>query len=113
MSATQPVFAGASGTSFPVHTSGGTVPHFSEGDSTRADAPQASAPSEAASEPAGLVQWLDSPGARQYEGQWVLLDHNLDVFDADASPSALLTRHAGLTSPLIVFVQPRDVTLAV
>jgi hypothetical protein len=65
------------------------------------------------SDPPGLIDWVNSAAARPYEGKWVLLTRDHAVIDADSSPSALLERHTQVISPLVVFVQPADATLAV
>ena len=65
------------------------------------------------SEPAGLVEWLRTPEARQYEGRWVLLNDEFEVIDDDHSPSNLLRRNRHVSTPLVVFVDPADTNLVV
>jgi hypothetical protein len=64
-------------------------------------------------EPAGLVEWLGTPEARQYEGQWVLLNDDFGVIDNDHSPTVLLQRNRDIRTPLVVFVDPPGTNLAV
>lgn len=65
------------------------------------------------SEPAGLIEWLGTPEARQYEGQWVLLSDDFGVIDHAHSPTDLLRRHPNLRTPLVVFIDPADANLVV
>lgn len=65
------------------------------------------------SEPAGLIEWLRTPVARQYEGQWVLLSDDFGVIDHAHSPTDLLRRNPNLRTPLVVFVDPADTNLVV
>ena len=111
---TSTTFVGASGTSFPPqHIAGATAPNFSDAEPTRTDVPATPAPPAAVPEPAGLADWLSSDAAKPYRDRWVLLDATLNVLDSDESPSQLLGRHPEVAAPLIVFVQPRDIALAV
>lgn len=71
---------------------------------------RASAP---AREPAGLTGWLASAEAKRLEGRWVLLTDDFEVVDSAFSPSELLDRHEDDRTPLIVFVDPSNVNLAV
>jgi hypothetical protein len=60
-------------------------------------------------EPAGLVEWLATPAARELVGQWVLLTPDYEVIDYASRPSELLDRHPDNRSPFIVFVRPRNI----
>jgi hypothetical protein len=73
---------------------------------TRSDVPP-TRPSITTVDPVGLSDWINSAEAAPYQGKWVLLSDGLDVLDADESPGAILDRHSDVTSPTIVFVQPR------
>lgn len=64
-------------------------------------------------EPTGLIEWLGTREARQYEGQWVLLGDDFGVIDHAHSPTDLLKRHPDLRTPMVVFVDPPDTNLAV
>jgi len=64
-------------------------------------------------EPAGLIEWLGTQEARQYEGQWVLLRDDFGVIDHAHSPTDLLRRHPDFRTPMVVFVDPPDTNLAV
>jgi hypothetical protein len=109
-----PIFVGASSASYPVSSGVGTVPTFSEATGTQPNIVSGHPPPSSTEAPSGLVEWLESDAARPYEGQWVLLQAgSFDLIDSDTSPSELLHRHPDQRSPLIVYVQPRGVTLAV
>lgn len=64
-------------------------------------------------EPTGLIEWLGTRAARQYEGQWVLLSDDFEVIDHAHSPTDLLKRHPDLRTPMVVFVDPPGTNLAV
>jgi hypothetical protein len=64
-------------------------------------------------EPSGLVEWLGTRQARQYEGQWVLLRDDFGVIDHAHSPTDLLRRHPDPRTPMVVFVDPAGINLAV
>jgi hypothetical protein len=64
-------------------------------------------------EPTGLIEWLGTREARQYEGQWVLLSDDFEVIDHAHSPTDLLKRHPDLRTPMVVFVDPPGTNLAV
>jgi hypothetical protein len=77
------------------------VPRYGRSEGTD-NAPLAEPPSERA---VRVSQWLRSQDARPYDNQWVLLSDEYEVLDADASARALVSRHAGVADPLVVFVQ--------
>ncbi len=108
-------FAGASGTHFRAGASSGTAwRDFSEPQHT--GDPQQSTENPAvygAASPLGLIDWLGSEAAPPYAGRWVLLTDELQVVDVADSPGDLLERHSDWPSPLVVFVEPRGVELAV
>lgn len=89
----------------------GTEPHFGRPSSTRSEAP-APAP-RPQSDAHGLVEWLASPAARQFEGRWVLLSDDYDVVDSADSPSELMDRHPEERTPIVVFVRPSNVTYVI
>lgn len=64
-------------------------------------------------EPTGLIEWLGTREARQFEGQWVLLSDDFEVIDHAHSPTDLLKRNPNPRTPLVVFVDPPDTNLAV
>jgi hypothetical protein len=69
-------------------------------------------PSKPPADPAQapLTEWLASPEAAIYRGQWVLLEPDLTVVDRDLSPSALKRRRTAEVEAgdLIVFVPGDD-----
>ena len=86
-------------------------PRFGQPSGTRSEpVPPVSPP---AREPAGLTRWLASAEARRLEGRWVLLTDSFEVVDSALSPSELLDGHEDERTPLIVFVDPSNVNLAV
>ena len=92
------------------HTGTGQ-PRFGQPSGTRSE-PAAPA-SPPAREPAELTGWLASAEARRLEGRWVLLTDDFEVVDSALSPSELLDRHEDERTPLVVFVDPSNVNLAV
>lgn len=53
---------------------------------------------------APIADWIRTPEAQRYAGQWVLLGPELSVLDSSQSPSDLLARHPDEAAPTIVFV---------
>lgn len=86
-------------------------PRFSGPNSTRSE-PLVPTP-QPESEPTGLIEWLGTQEARQFEGQWVLLSDDFEVIDHAHSPTDLLQRNPDLRTPMVVFVDPPDSNLAV
>lgn len=85
-------------------TAGATTPHFQDTSGTVTPAqPQTASPSERS---VRVAQWLASAQARNYDGQWVLLNDSYQVTDSDPSARVLVERHSGLSDPLVVFVHP-------
>ena len=59
-----------------------------------------------------ISAWLASAAARPYEGQWVLLNDQIEPIDADLSPTALGKRHESTSDDVaIVFVRPTSVQI--
>jgi hypothetical protein len=97
----------------PALSGGATGPVYTQPSSaTSAPASPPAAPAPAPARP-DVTRWVNSPEARQYEGRWVLLSEELDVIDHDTSPTALLMRNPTITAPIVVYVDRRDVGLAV
>lgn len=105
-------FAGGA-TKFGAAATTGTGPGtFSQPSGTRSQSSNfPSAPSVAPTP--GLAEWLRSNAARSLAGRWVLLSDEFEVIDSAASPGELLAAHPDAASPLVVFVQPPGVELAV
>jgi len=81
---------------------------------TSSGAQHASAPTGAQAPSApGLAEWLHSDAAKALGGRWVLLSDSFEVIDSAQSPGELLDGHPDESSPLIVFVQPQGIELAV
>ena len=100
-------------TSFnPSPGTGTTSPRYSPSSGTPQQGQSAALP-QFESEPTGLIEWLGTQEARQYEGQWVLLSDDFEVIDHAHSPTDLLKRNPNLRTPLIVFVDPPGINLAV
>ncbi len=108
-------FAGSSGTDFRAGASSGTAwRDFSEPQQTGGVQQSIESPAvSGAASPPGLIDWLGSEAARPYAGRWVLLTDELQVVDVAVSPGDLLERHSDWPSPLVAFVEPRGVELAV
>ena len=105
------IFFAGGATQFGAAASTGTTPsNFSQPSSTGAAGAQRS-PTE--TQTPGLAEWLQSESARQLAGRWVMLSDNFEVIDSAVSPSELLGKHPDAMSPLVVFVQPHGVQLAV
>jgi hypothetical protein len=96
----------------PLRSAGTPMPQFGQPSATLRQE-RNSALAQFESEPSGLVEWLGTREARQYEGQWVLLSDDFEVIDHAHSPTDLLRRHNDLRTPMIVFVDPPDTNLAV
>lgn len=95
----------------PSFNAGTTHTPYSQPSGTRSDVGQrATRPS--VEEPAGLVEWLATPEARELVGRWVLLTRDYEVIDHASRPSELLDRHPDNRSPFIVFVRPRNIRSA-
>lgn len=66
----------------------------------------AGTPIPAVTEPEGLTDWLATPEAQRWAGQWVLLSDDFEVLDSGPSPRALLDAHPEDRTPFIVYVGP-------
>ncbi len=56
--------------------------------------------------------WLTTPQAKEYEGQWVVLNQQMTPIDADLSPTVLQRRYEATdTDVAIVFVRPTSVQI--
>jgi hypothetical protein len=99
----------------PLPSVGPTMPQFGPSSemSNRTQGERAAAIPQFESEPTGLIEWLGTPEARRLAGQWVLLTDGFEVLDHAHSPTDLLRRHPNLRTPLVVFVDPPDINLAV
>ena len=96
---------------FAAGVSQGTKTDFSDPTGTTEPPAAAATPQPTTEEPQGLADWLASPAAQQYQGRWVLLDDDFTVVRAGESPADLL-RHDDRPSPLVVYVQPPDASIA-
>src|SRR3712207_2533324 len=92
-----------------LRSSGPTMPQFGPSRGTQQEHFPPAARTEA--EPDGLLEWLSSAEAKQFEGQWVLLSDDFEVRDHARTLTELAQRNRNARTPIIVFVDPENTNL--